>query len=179
MSIPTPNQVFPSKKPVLTVPLRSTRSGGEWHHCRLPPDGICPTHPEIDRSFNNVPVAVRELVRAQFESKWDRAIKGDLKFGSKDDVGEVFTRPPVLFEMRVNHGARESRQQRRFLFRLYFAEPIDLTGVMLALKFGRKPGDGDTQGVQQSHIEEAGERFREGLKDDYLWGYINKSQATQ
>lgn len=139
--------------------------------CRLPPSGSCPTYSEIDTAFHNLPEAVREIIRAQFELKWDKATKGELIFGAKEDVGEVITRPPILFEMRVNHGASETRVLRRFLYRLYFAEPTDLPRVMLALKFARKPGDGDPSGIQQSHIVQAADRFKSGLADNYNWGY--------
>lgn len=178
MSIPTPSQVFPSKIQVLNLPIRSTKNGGKWHMSRIPIDGSCPTRPEIDKSMKNLSETVRDLISARFQSMWDRAIKGDLTFGATEDVGEIHTCPPVLFEMRVNHNPNARKEQQRLLYRLYFAEPVALPGVMLALKFGRKPGDGDPTGVQQGHIEEAGDRFNDGNTDDYLWGYVPNITTT-
>lgn len=179
MNIPTPGQVFPKKVQVLVNPIRSTQCGGKWHHCRIPPDGQAPTVPEIDRAIENIPEVIRQVVRAQFEQKWERATRGSLIFGKHDDVGEIVTRPPILFEMRVNYRANANRERDRYLYRLYFAEPIDLPEVMLALKFARKTADGDPLNFQQEHIEKAGERFHQGLSNDYRWGYDQDNPAKR
>jgi hypothetical protein len=78
------------------------------------------------------------------ETVWDESV---LKYpmGLNQEIGELI----------VNIG--------RDKYRLYFAEPTDFPGVLLALKFGYKYGS-DWKKMQNADIREAGDRLKMWLK---------------
>ena len=149
---------------------RSTRDGGYWRWCREQhADGRCSVKSEIFGVIDSIEGLEQYLVKATWERMRKDASRGRLRFGEHEDVA-VIQRVPDLLELRVQVNPHHDEPAKRYLLRLYFAEPPSHPRLMLGLKFGRKPGAGDPDGVQDRHINEARRRYYEGMTNDYHWG---------
>lgn len=109
------------------------------------------------------------LAKSRLDRMLVDAEKGTLRFGEHDDVG-VILRVPDLLELRLQINPHDDVVSNRYLLRLYFAEPPDESRLLLALKFARKPGGSDVDGVQDMAINGARYRYENGARNDFRWG---------
>lgn len=110
---------------------------------------------------------------------WHRATLGALKLGKHDDVGEIRRKPPILLELRVQINPEAAEAAKRFLLRLYFAEPKDHPKLMLALHFARKPSGEDRDGAQDRQISVAHGRHCRGQQNSFDWGLEKIADTAQ
>jgi hypothetical protein len=147
---------------------RSTRFGGYWRWCRDRPSGGCSARNEIFQVLDSLDGIDGHLAESRWERMYLDASKGKLRFGPKLDVG-LIPRVPELLEMRLQVAPRHRDPRKRVVLRLYFAEPQEHPRLLLALKFGKKPGGEDTGGTQDRHINDAYFRLREGRRNGRAW----------
>lgn len=67
----------------------------------------------------------------------------------------------MIYELRLSFGGDLGTPSQ--LWRLYFGWHRDRGPLRLALKFGSKPTDSSGRAVQNTHIDEAGDRYRSWL----------------
>ena len=130
----------PAAKPDLR--LLQGGSGGEW-------DYVPPVSLEIQLAAAADPQIAVTLVpiletAERGETVWDESVV-KYPMGLNEEIGELI----------VNIAGDQ--------YRLYFAEPVDFPGVLLALKFGYKYG-ADWKKMQNADIREAGERLKLWIK---------------
>lgn len=148
---------------------RSTMHGGYWAYCRDRISGSCPVKSEIFAVLDSIPGQEKFLAKATWERLRTGAERGRLRMGERGDVA-VIQRVPDLLELRVQVNPQHRDVGKRHLLRLYFAEPAGHERLLLALKFGRKPGSGDPGGRQDMHINEARHRYEDGSVKGHGWG---------
>lgn len=149
---------------------RSTRRGGYWRWCReRSADGRCAVKAEIFKHLDAIEGQEQFLAKAMWDRMSRDATRGRLRFGERLDVADI-QRAPHLLEMRLQVNPDSPVPAKRYLLRLYFAEPPAHQRLLLGLKFGRKPSAGDPDSVQDRHINEARYRYNDGMENSYSWG---------
>lgn len=151
---------------------RSTRDGGVWGFAR-DDTGSCQVENEIERVFDSIEGDEHYLASSLLDRMMSDAETGRLRFGEHEDIA-VIQRVPDLLELRLQINPENKDLEKRFLLRLYFAEPPDVARLMLALKFGKKPRAGDPGGRQNRHINEARQRYDSGRSLAPKWGILGR-----
>jgi hypothetical protein len=136
--------------------VRSCNQGGAWDACRGP--GGRNTNywmAEYEAMRRLCSEADGRLVKAELRTKMRRAELGGLVFGKDRDVNRMNVSPIVL-EIRVRKNIGTDDGDR--VIRLYFSEPANVDGLLLASKLGHKHPLGKAE--QDEHAIEAGNRVR-------------------
>lgn len=134
---------------------RSCRDGGTWDWVRLPGGGN-PFRHEYDSFREWLPEFDRPAFEAEVLTFMRLAAQGQLTFGKKRMVDRLSNTRDVL-EIRLNDwaGARPGKRK----VRLYFTEPAERDGMLLALKFAWKAPGPMALEEQDAHAREAQARY--------------------
>lgn len=136
---------------------RATRDGGNWELFRdAAGSAVCAT--EIYGYTDLAPTAGSIMLKEELRLSMSKAAQGKLRFGEKDDVGEIYREPDML-ELRLGYRAFDSQGGVPYKFRLYFAEPTAVLRLLLGLKFGKAPATEAGLKVQDEQIDKAGDRY--------------------
>lgn len=130
-------------------------SGGKWEFCR-DDRGVAVVKYEIAAAGTS-PQA-RAMIQAEVKDMLRAALRGQLK--PYVDLKHI-KRNPWIFELRWNLGGDGVYPLQ--LWRLYFGWHSDRGPLRLALKFGSKPTGSRGRAVQDTHIDEAWERYQPWL----------------
>ena len=113
---------------------RSTRDGGHWEFARDGKGG-CPVKDRIN-IHTIVGTKVEQAVReAELGQHFQDAADGRLQWGA--DVKAV-RRESGLYEIRWTRATAFAGEERPVHFRMYFAEPPEVDGLLLGLWFHKK-----------------------------------------
>ena len=135
------------------VAVRSCRrAGGEWRWCHEYGRGEQAALEALATNERDLSMLKREIKRLL-----ERASRGQLRFGKKDDVWTCTTGPSVL-ELRFDQRVQFPNGKRAV--RLYFSEPACDEGILLMVRLAAKPASKDGLDVQDDHIREAELRVR-------------------
>ena len=145
---------------------RATKSGGFWH-LYVDPDGHAVVRAELWGLTDGAGEDERTMLKSEIKNKLAAAQNGELRFGDKEDVREIW-REPDLCELRLGYTSFDDTEPAGYKYRLYFAEPPQVQMLLLALKFGRKPATEAGLAVQDEHIDCASNRYVEGVSR--RWG---------
>lgn len=139
---------------------RSTRDGGVWEFAR-DEKGDCPCKRAMF-AYTKYGTAIEQTIRArEFLAMLEAAEKGRLVRGEKADVARIYRHKtlPNLYELRFGRVKPIPGEALPVQFRLYFAEPPEVDGLMLGLSFEKKSIEGLTdeeiQAEQNRSIDDA------------------------
>jgi hypothetical protein len=142
--------------------LRAAADGGYWHFYR-DPRGLAVVRAELYGLTDGATSAEEgAMLKAEIKHKLQAAMKGDLRFGEKEDVSGIW-REPDLCELRLGHTSFDGSEPAGYKHRLYFAEPPQEQRLLLGLKFARKRANEAGLDEQNEHIDCASDRYVEGL----------------
>lgn len=145
---------------------RATEGGGFWH-LYLDREGHAVVRAELWGLTDGAGQDDQTMLKAEIKHKMQAAMKGELRFGAKDDVSAIW-REPDLCELRLGYISFDEMEPAGYRYRLYFAEPPQVQMLILGLKFARKPASQSGLDVQNEHIDCASNRYVEGLSR--RWG---------
>ena len=145
--------------------VRSCRDGGKWAFCRNAANGGNYVMVEIGNLENALAPADGQLIRQELLVKMRRAEDGALDYGSGAVGGDVELMgiAPTVLELRLTSRRGDDGTLH---IRLYFTEPEERDGLLLALKLAwKRPGrlgleeqNGHAQIAERRADEEFGAR---------------------
>lgn len=142
--------------------LRSTRGGGSWDFAR-DLKGNCPGKKSLFAYMGYGTEVERLLRERELLGMLNAAEEGRLTRGPGQDVSKV-GRHSELLEMRFGHVTAIRGEDRPVRFRLYFAEPPQVEGLLLGLIFHKKAIHGMTdaqiRSEQNKSIDDAAALYK-------------------